>query len=109
MKMRLLVLLVLCLALWGAQTYGRQHGQQPANLDVMKVKDDLYVIYNIVAPGNTTALITSDGVVLVDDKFEVDHANLMAQLAKVTSQPIRYVINTTITSITLAACQASGA
>jgi cyclase len=39
-------------------------------------------------------LITGDGVVLVDDKFEVDHDNIIAELKKVTDKPIKYVINT---------------
>src|SRR5207245_9990135 len=37
---------------------------------------------------------TIDGVVLVDDKFDVDHDGIMAQLKKVTSKPIKYVVNT---------------
>lgn len=77
-------------ALWVAYT----QAQQPAKLDLIKVKDDLYVIHNAVVPGNTTALITNEGVVLVDDKFEVDHNNIMAQLKKVTDKPVKYVINT---------------
>jgi len=32
--------------------------------------------------------------VLVDDKFEIDHENIMAQLKKITNQPVKYVINT---------------
>ncbi|HJT86222.1 MAG TPA: MBL fold metallo-hydrolase [Bryobacteraceae bacterium] len=77
-------------ALWVAYT----QAPQPAKLDLIKVKDDLYVIHNAVVPGNTTALITNEGVVLVDDKFEVDHNNIMAQLKKVTDKPVKYVINT---------------
>ena len=69
-------------------------GPQPAKLDLVKIKDDLYVIHNPAAPGNSTALITNEGVILVDDKFEVDHDNIMAQLKQVTNQPIKYVINT---------------
>src|SRR5579871_3099268 len=60
----------------------------------IKVKDDLYVIHNDYVPGNTTALITNAGVLLVDDKFEIDHNNILAELKKVTSQPVKYVINT---------------
>ena len=45
-------------------------------------------------PGNTTVLVTNEGVVLVDDKFEIDHENIMAQLKKITNQPVKYVINT---------------
>src|ERR1700741_4677348 len=81
---------VLCAAF----VYGQGFGQQPAKLNVVKLKDDLFVIHNDFVPGNTTALITNEGVVLVDDKFEIDHANIIVQLKKVTNQPVKYVINT---------------
>ena len=71
-----------------------QFGQKPSKLDLVKVKDDLYVIHNDYVPGNVTALITNEGVVLVDDKFEVDHDSILAELKKVTNQPVKYVINT---------------
>jgi glyoxylase-like metal-dependent hydrolase (beta-lactamase superfamily II) len=32
--------------------------------------------------------------VLVDDKFEVDYPNILAELKKITNQPVKYVINT---------------
>jgi glyoxylase-like metal-dependent hydrolase (beta-lactamase superfamily II) len=38
--------------------------------------------------------VSSDGVLLIDDKFAMDHDGVMAQLAKITKQPVRYVINT---------------
>jgi glyoxylase-like metal-dependent hydrolase (beta-lactamase superfamily II) len=93
MKMRVGLVALLSLALLGAYVHA-QFGQEAAKLDLVKVKDDLFVIHNDFVPGNTTALITNEGVVLVDDKFEIDHANIMAQLKKVTSQPVKYVINT---------------
>jgi len=80
-----------CGALFTAYT---QFGNQPAKLDTIKLKDDLYVIHNAVVPGNTTVLVTNDGVLLVDDKFEVDHAGIMAELKKITDKPVKYVINT---------------
>ena len=67
---------------------------QPAKLTPVKVKDDLFVIHNDFVPGNTTALVTNEGVVLVDDKFEIDHDNILAELKKITNQPVKYVINT---------------
>jgi cyclase len=88
---RLGIVFLLAGAMWFAYSQG---GPQPAQLDLVKIKDDLYVIHNALVPGNSTALITEEGVVLVDDKFEVDHDNIMAQLKKVTDKPIRYVINT---------------
>ena len=93
MKMRAGLVALLSLALLGAYVHA-QFGQGAATLDLVKVRDDLFVIHNDFVPGNTTALITNEGVVLVDDKFEIDHNNIMAQLKKVTSQPVKYVINT---------------
>src|ERR1700722_2372010 len=87
---RVAVAAALCGALWMAQVYG----QQAAKLNLVKIKDDLYVIHNDYVPGNSTALITSVGVILVDDKFEVDHDNIIAEVKKITDKPIRYVINT---------------
>jgi cyclase len=87
---RVAVAAALCGGLWMAQVYG----QQAAKLNLVKVKDDLYVIHNDYVPGNSTALITNDGVVLVDDKFEVDHDNILTELKKITDRPIKYVINT---------------
>ena len=77
-------------------TYGRgqQFGNQPAKLDLVKVRDDLFVIHNPFVPGNTTVLVTNEGVVLVDDKFEQDAPNILSMVKTVTSQPVRYVINT---------------
>ncbi len=71
-----------------------QFGQTPAKLNTVKLADDLYVIHNDFVPGNTTALVTNEGVVLVDDKFEIDFANIVAEVKKLTNQPIKYVINT---------------
>ena len=71
-----------------------QFGTEPAKLSLVKVRDDVYVIQNAFVPGNTTALITNDGVILVDDKFEIDHDNVVAMLKTVTSQPVKYVVNT---------------
>jgi len=84
--------LVLAGGLWLAHT--QQGGPPPSKLDLVKIKDDLYVIHNDYVPGNSTALITNDGVILVDDKFDSDYDGILAQLKKVTSKPIKYVINT---------------
>ncbi len=78
----------------GAPFAHAQLGSQPAKLDVIKVRDDIYVISNVAVPGLTTALITNEGVLLVDDKFEADHDNIMKALKTVTNQPVKYVINT---------------
>ena len=71
-----------------------QFGGQPSKLELIKVRDDIYVISNVAVPGLVTALITNEGVLLVDDKFEIDHDNIIAMLKTVTNQPVKYVINT---------------
>jgi glyoxylase-like metal-dependent hydrolase (beta-lactamase superfamily II) len=93
MKTRLSLFLTLCIALLGSYVYA-QFGDKPAQLSTIKVKDDLFVVYNDLVPGNTTVLVTNQGLILVDNKFEVDFDNLMGQIKKISPQPIRYVINT---------------
>ena len=65
---RSVLLLIFIAGLWTAYT----QGPRPAKIDVVKVKEDLYVLHNPAAPGNVTALITTEGVILIDDKFEID-------------------------------------
>jgi glyoxylase-like metal-dependent hydrolase (beta-lactamase superfamily II) len=89
---RLSAVVLLAGGLWLAHT--QQGGPPASKLDLVKIKDDLYVIHNDYVPGNSTALITNDGVILVDDKFESDYDGILAQLKKVTSKPVKYVINT---------------
>jgi cyclase len=89
---RLMIAALLLGGVWLAYT---QQGSPPASkLTTQKLADDLYVIHNDYVPGNTTALITNEGVVLVDDKFPADHANIIAELKKITTQPVKYVVNT---------------
>lgn len=71
-----------------------QFGGGPSELSMIKLNDDMYVISNVAVPGLVTALVTNEGVVLVDDKFEVDHDNIIKLLRTVTNQPVKYVINT---------------
>ena len=71
-----------------------QFGNAPSKLNTIKITDDLFVIHNDFVPGNTTALVTNDGVLLVDDKFEIDFPNIVAEVKKLTNQPIKYVVNT---------------
>ncbi len=93
MLTRLSLVAALGLLLAGAYVHA-QFGQEPAKLSVQKLRDDIFVIRNDYVPGNTTVMVTNEGVVLVDDKFDIDHANILAQLKTFTNQPIKYVINT---------------
>ncbi|HEV8395622.1 MAG TPA: MBL fold metallo-hydrolase [Vicinamibacterales bacterium] len=94
MRSRFALTSLVALLLVAAYGYGQQFGNQPAKLNVVKVRDDLFVIHNDFVPGNTTALVTNEGVVLLDDKFEQDAPNILAMLKTVTNQPVKYVVNT---------------
>jgi glyoxylase-like metal-dependent hydrolase (beta-lactamase superfamily II) len=61
-------------------------------LTLNKVKDDLYEIEG--DGGNVAVYVTSEGVILVDDKFEQDYENIMAKVKSVTDQPVKYVVST---------------
>jgi cyclase len=93
MNARTALALSLCLALGGAYLHG-QLGDEPSALEIVTVQDDVFVLQNAFVPGNATALVTDEGVVLVDNKFAVDYDNIIALLRTVTDQPVRYVINT---------------
>ena len=58
---------------------------------VEKLKDDLYVLKG--EGGNVTVLVTSEGAILVDAKFERNHDDLIAKVKSITNQPIKYVFN----------------
>jgi cyclase len=66
--------------------------KQPPELKLNQVKDDLYEIEG--DGGNVAAYITNEGVILVDDKYEQDHDQIVAKVKSVTSQPIKYILST---------------
>ena len=66
--------------------------QAPPALTMDKIKDDLYEI--VGDGGNVAVLVTNEGVLLVDDKFQQDHDQIVEKVKSITSQPIRYVVNT---------------
>lgn len=59
----------------------------PAQLTLEKVTDNLYVI--IGSGGNVAFMPTTDGVILVDDKFAQDGPQIVAKVKSVTDKPIR--------------------
>src|ERR1700723_2655595 len=81
---------LLLLGCWVA--YTQNQGKQPPQLTLNKVKDDLYEIEG--DGGNVAVYITNEGVILIDDKFDQDHQSIVDQVKSVTSQPIKYIINT---------------
>jgi len=77
----------------GSATADPGAGFGPAQLTTFKVRDNFYMIRNDQS-GNCSVLISNDGVVLIDDKFEMDHAGIMTKLREITDKPVLYVINT---------------
>ena len=80
---------------WVAYTQAPQQGKQQAkqaNNKLNKITDDLYEIEG--DGGNVAFYITNEGVIVVDDKFEYDFNDIMAKIKSVTSQPVKYVLNT---------------
>ena len=61
----------------------------------LTIEEVTHNLYNIRRDGgNVAVLVTNEGVILVDDKFERDYDAIMDKVRSVTSQPVRYVINT---------------
>jgi glyoxylase-like metal-dependent hydrolase (beta-lactamase superfamily II) len=64
----------------------------PRPLRNERVKGDLYMISG--EGGNVALYATSEGVILVDDMFDRNHADILAQVKTITERPLKYVINT---------------
>ena len=76
----------------GAFVAYTQSPQAPAQLNLQKIKDDLYMIEG--DGGNVAIYTTNEGVILIDDKFERDFAGIMAKVKSVSDKPLKYVILT---------------
>ena len=87
---RISALALFVLLAWIAYT---QNQTQPAKLTINKVKDGLFEIEG--DGGNVAVLVTSEGVILVDDKYERDHDQIMDRIKSVvTQEPVKYVFST---------------
>jgi cyclase len=80
--------LILLMA-WMAHT---QDTPQAPKLTINKVTGDLYEIEG--DGGNVAVYVTDEGVILVDDKYDRDHDEIMARIKSVTDQPVKYVLST---------------
>jgi cyclase len=81
----------LAIALGGAWL-GLTQQPPPQPLTIEKLADDLHVI--VGSGGNVAVLTTSEGVILVDDKFEQNVPEIQAKVKSVSDKPIRYILNT---------------
>ena len=69
-----------------------QQQQQPRNVDVTKLKDNLYVLKG--GGGNTSVFITATGVIVVDSKNPGWGQPILDKIKTLTDKPITTLINT---------------
>jgi cyclase len=63
-------------------------------IQTVKITDGIYVLMGGPAQGNILASIGSDGIFLVDSMYAPMHQKIMDALAKISPQPIRFLVNT---------------
>lgn len=84
------------LGVWAART--QTETASPALPPMHELKKDLYEIegtsHGSNDVGNVAVYVTGEGVILVDDRFDRDHEQILALVKSVTDQPIKYIINT---------------
>ncbi len=89
------VVLGALLSIVAAHGTGRLHAQasKPARpLTRSLVKENLYLVSG--EGGNVALFATPEGVLLVDDMFDRNHADILAEVRAVSRAPLRYVVNT---------------
>jgi cyclase len=93
--MRARILIIALAAVVGGTAAGIEAFTQrggAAGLTITAVADGLYMILG--EGGNIAVRVTDDGVLVVDDKYDRNYTDIVAQIKSVTDQPIRYVMNT---------------
>ncbi|MEP7366518.1 MAG: MBL fold metallo-hydrolase [Acidobacteriota bacterium] len=63
-------------------------------LEVVRVAESLHVLIDPEDNGNVAVYETSEGVVLVDAKFERHVPQMLEAVAKITDKPVRYLLST---------------
>jgi glyoxylase-like metal-dependent hydrolase (beta-lactamase superfamily II) len=87
-----LLAIVACLTGGAQRTSGQQKPADNAALEVIQLRPQFYVIAG--AGSNVAVQLGPDGAVVVDTGSAAKADQVVAEIRKLTSQPIRYVINT---------------
>jgi len=82
----------LCAGIGGGALLAQASQQRSDDLDVVQVRSDFYMIAG--AGGNVAAQVGPAGVILVDTGSAEMSDKVLAAVRRLTSRPIRYVINT---------------
>jgi glyoxylase-like metal-dependent hydrolase (beta-lactamase superfamily II) len=69
-----------------------QQSFDDVEIQTLHVRDDIFML--VGAGGNVTVQIGEDGVLIVDTQFAPLALKILAAIASLTSQPIRYIVNT---------------
>lgn len=110
---RLLLVIGTLGALSLATALSAQQAKPAAPMKIEKVKDGLYLIrgpFNLCAPngcdgrygddgllheaGDVAVRVTSEGLILVDNKFQQNVPEILEHVKSVSSLPVRYLLNT---------------
>jgi len=83
--------LITLLAIGAVSSLGAQAPQTPA-LETLRVQGNVYAIFG--AGGNVTVQVGSDGVLVVDTGLATNASALLAEIRKLSTGPIRFIVNT---------------
>jgi glyoxylase-like metal-dependent hydrolase (beta-lactamase superfamily II) len=102
--MRSVLLLLALLALLAAAALTQQPPAQPSEpVRIEKVRENLYFIRGPASvgadglphePGDVALRVTPEGIIMIDDKFQRNVPEILERIRTVTSQPIKYILNT---------------
>lgn len=90
MRKKFLIVGLVCVL--GASAAALTIFTQQSALQMQQVAEGLYMIAG--SGGNVAVRVTSDGVIVVDDKFEQNYPEILSKIQTITSQPVKYVLNT---------------
>ena len=102
LKGRFVGLLLLALTSIGLTKAQQRPTLTPDQLERLTIrpvpgKQGMYVMPGFdgaLSGGNVAIRVTDEGVVIVDNKYSYSYEDIVRQVASVTDQPIRYVLNT---------------
>jgi glyoxylase-like metal-dependent hydrolase (beta-lactamase superfamily II) len=113
MQISRVILIAAVIAAAAAAGIVRGQAQRPERpMQVEKVRENLYVLrgpFNRCAPngcgayaddgflheaGDVAVRVTTDALIVVDDKYEENASEVMSRIKKISTLPIRYLLNT---------------
>jgi cyclase len=88
------VLAIVTLACFRSNARAQNIDFEKVEVQTVKIADGLYVLMGGAAQGNIAVSAGRDGIFLVDSMYGQMHRKIMDALARISPQPIRYVVNT---------------